>query len=170
MQAGDDPALRVRAATPRDMAEMIPLVNAAFAIETFLEGTRTDEIRMAEMMGQGQFLVARNEAGRVVASVYFEKRGDRAYLGMLAVDPAYQGKGVGRTMMEAAEHQSRMQGCLYIDITVLSLRPELPPIYRKLGYTGTGTEEFHPSQPLKSGVVCHSIVMSKALTSPEPAA
>ena len=48
---------------------MIPVVNAAFAVETFLEGTRTDEIRMAEMMRQGQFLVARNEAGRIVASV-----------------------------------------------------------------------------------------------------
>jgi|SRR5579863_4608459 len=164
MKSGDHPTLRIRAATALDSAEMIPLVNAAFAVETFLEGTRTDEIRMAELMRQGQFLVARNEAGRMVASVYIEKRGERGYLGMLAVDPAYQGKGVGRTMLEAAEHQSRVEGCRYMDITVLSLRPELPPIYRKLGYAETGTEEFHPSQPIKSGVVCHSIIMSKALT------
>ena len=50
-----------------------------------------------------------------------------------------------------------------MDITVLSLRPELPPYYRKLGYVETGTEEFHPSRPLKAGVECHCIRMTKVL-------
>lgn len=160
--------MRVRAATQHDVAEMAPLVNAAFAIETFLDGTRTDPDRLTEMLRTGQFLVTQDEAGRIVASVYVEKRGDRGYIGMLAVDPAQQGKGLGRTMMEAAEGHVRVQGCRYADISVLSLRPELPPLYRKFGYVETGTEEFHPSQPLKPGVVCHSIVMSKALLPGHP--
>jgi hypothetical protein len=50
-----------------------------------------------------------------------------------------------------------------MDITVLSLRTELPPFYRKLGYVETGAEEFRTSRPLKDGVQCHCIVMSKAL-------
>jgi hypothetical protein len=47
---------------------LIPLINAAFAIETFQEGKRTDEARLAVMMRKG-------------------------YLGQLAVDPAHQCKG-----------------------------------------------------------------------------
>ncbi len=85
--------IRIRVATERDMPAMIPIVNAAFAVEKFLEGARTDETRMAEMMKKGAFLVA--EDGRVTASVFVELRGDHGYFGMLAVDPARQGKGLG---------------------------------------------------------------------------
>jgi len=50
-----------------------------------------------------------------------------------------------------------------VDIVVLSLRTDLPPFYRKLGYVETGREEFRTSRPLKDGVECHGITMSKAL-------
>ena len=100
---------------------------------------------------------------RLAAAVYVEVRGARGYFGMLAISPLHQGKGLGRTMVEAAEDHCRKQGCTVMDITVLSLRPELPPFYSKLGYVETGTEEFDPSRPLKAGVECHCIVMSKTL-------
>ena len=145
------------------MSTVITLVNAAFAIETFLEGTRTDEHRIAEIMQRGEFLVGEDESGHVVASVYTEIRGERGYFGMLAVDPARQGEGHGRTMVLAAEAHARARGCEWMDIDVLNLRPELPPFYRKLGYVETGTAEFHPSRPLKAGVECYSVTMSKGL-------
>jgi hypothetical protein len=50
-----------------------------------------------------------------------------------------------------------------MDITVLSLRTELPAFYHNLGYIETGTREFNPPHPLKAGAECHCIVMSKAL-------
>lgn len=142
---------------------MISTVNAAFSIEGFLDGTRTDAERMSEMMTKGTFLVAEDELGRIVGSVYTEMRGDRAYFGMLAVDPSMQGTGLGRKMVQAAELRCREQGAIFMDIAVLSLRPELLPLYRKLGYVETGTEEFKPSRPLKPGVECHAILMSKPL-------
>jgi len=153
----------IRLATAADIAAIISITNAAFAVETFLDGTRTDAAGLAAMMQKGQFLVAEQRSGHIIASVYIELRGVRGYFGMLAVDPSQQGKGVGRVMVEAAEDHCREQGCSAMDITVLSLRPELPPYYRKLGYVETGTEEFHPSRPLKAGVECHRIRMSKAL-------
>jgi len=155
--------MQIRLATEADIASITAITNAAFAIETFLGGTRTDAAGVAAMMQKGQFLVAEQRSGHIVASVYIELRGARGYFGMLAVNPSQQGKGLGRLMAEAAENHCRQQGCSDMDIAVLSLRPELPPYYRKLGYAETGTEEFHPSRPLKAGVECHCIIMSKAL-------
>jgi GNAT superfamily N-acetyltransferase len=144
------------------MPAIITVVNTAFAIEEFLDGTRTDEQRMSELMGKGTFFVA-EDAGRIVASIYTELRGERGYFGMLAVEPSQQGSGLGRMMIEAAEDHCRKQGVRFVDITVLSLRPELPPLYRRFGYVETGTEEFRPTRVLKPGLECHAIIMTKAL-------
>ena len=173
--------VRIRLATAADMPAIIPVVNAAFAIETFLDGTRTDEERMAEMMRKGEFLIAEqmvaeesadgvtkemaavNGQHRIVAAVYTELRGERGYFGMLSVDPSRQGTGLGRVMVEAAEDYCRKHGCKHVDIVVLSLRSDLPPFYRKLGYIQTGTEAARTSRPLKDGLECHGITMSKVL-------
>jgi ribosomal protein S18 acetylase RimI-like enzyme len=152
----------IRPATSADSRQIIAIVNAAFALEDFLDGTRTDEERLAAMWDKGTFLVAEH-GGNVVASVYVELRGERGYFGMLAVDPSQQGKGLSRIMIEAAENHCRWAGCHAMDISVLSLRPELPSLYRKFGYGETRTEEFRPSRPLKPGYECHVIVMSKSL-------
>jgi predicted N-acetyltransferase YhbS len=153
--------IRIHVATMADRAAMMPAINEAFAIEKFLEGTRTDEARLAEMMESGEFLIAQNGSGKIVASVYVEIKGERGYLGMLAVDPAEQGKGLGRIMVDAVEDYCRKKGCSGVDLVIINLRTDLPPFYRKLGYVETGTEEFHPSRKLKPGVECHCIVMSK---------
>ena len=157
--------VRFRLATPQDCAQLVPLINTAFSIETFLESTRTDEQRLTAMMQKGAILVAEGADGCIIGSVYSEVRGRRGYLGMLAVDPSRQRLGLSRRIVAAAEDHLRLSGCEAVDITVLSLRPELPPIYRRFGYVETGTEPFIPSQPLKPGLECHCIVMSKRLGS-----
>ena len=159
----DSKSAWIRAATESDTVAMIPVANAAFAIETFLDGPRTDEQRMLEMMQKGKFLLAEDSSGSVGALVYVELRGERGYFGMLAVDPSQQGTGLGRVMVTAAEDHCRQNGCAHMDISVLSLRPELVPFYRKLGYQETSREEFRPTRPLKDGLACHALVMSKAL-------
>lgn len=153
--------VRIRGAGSSDIAAIVAVVNSAFAIETFINGTRTDAQQIAEMMQKGEFLVA--EGRGIAACVYVERRGNRGYFGMLAVDPARQSKGLGKMMIEAAEQRTRKNGCADMDIWVLSLRPELLPFYQKLGYIQTGRQELPPSAPLKSGVACHIIVMSKKL-------
>jgi ribosomal protein S18 acetylase RimI-like enzyme len=155
--------LLVRVATPADIPAMLPLINEAFAVESFLEGTRTDADRLARTMQKGQFLLGCDSASDLVASVYVEVRGTRGYLGMLAVSSTHQGKGFGRAMVEAAEVHCRQHGCTAMDLTVLNLRSELLPFYLKLQYLERGTEAFHPTRPLKPDVECHCIVMSKPL-------
>lgn len=156
-------AVHIRVAKSTDVPPAVALVNAAFAIETFLDGQRTDQTHFTDMMRKGSFLIAEDAAGRILAAVYIELRGDHGYFGMLAVDPSWQGSGLGRTMVEAAEKYCFQHGCKRMEITVLSLRPELLPFYRKFGYREIGTEEFQPSRPLQNGVQCHCIVLSKSL-------
>jgi ribosomal protein S18 acetylase RimI-like enzyme len=156
--------LRFRVATYADRPRLITLVNSAFSIETFLEGTRTDDERIAAMMQKGAILLAEDDSGQLLACVYTEVRGPRGYLGQLAVDPAHQAKGLGRIAVEAAENHLRLEGCEAVDIIVLSLRSDLPPLYRRFGYIETGVEEeFRPTRTLAAGLECYGIKMSKQL-------
>ena len=157
------PVLQIRLATPADRPRLIPLINAAFSVETFFEGTRTDDERLTAMMQKGDILLAEDSSGQILASIYAETRANRGYLGMLAVDPAHQRSGLGKQMLSAAENHFRASGCEAIDITVLSLRPEMLPIYGRLGFVETGTEEFQMSRAVKDGQPCHCIKMSKPL-------
>jgi hypothetical protein len=49
-----------------------------------------------------------------------------------------------------------------MDINVVDLRTELPPIYRKLGYSVSGTSPLPDSIPTK--LPCHFIQMTKPLS------
>lgn len=153
----------IRTATPDDIAEIVRVVNSAFTMELFLEGTRTDTERTTEMMEKGVFLVAEDAAQRMIGAVYVELRGERGYFGMLAVEPSLQRMGLGRMLVEASENYSREHGCTFMDLVVLSARTELPPYYHRLGYVETSTAEFLPNRPMKPGIECHKIIMSKAL-------
>jgi ribosomal protein S18 acetylase RimI-like enzyme len=155
--------LPIRPAVAADSPRLIPLINQAFAVETFMTGPRTDPERLAAYLQKGAILLAEDESGQPVASIYVEVRGDRGYAGMLAVAPARQRSGIGSRMMQAAEDYLRARGCAALDITVLSLRTELPPIYRAYGFVETGTEPFDYPHPLKDGLHTHCIVMSKPL-------
>jgi len=73
------PTVSIRIANATDVPAIVPVVNAAFAIEMFLQGTRTDVEGVAEMMQKGEFLVAESASGGVVATVYTELRGERGY-------------------------------------------------------------------------------------------
>lgn len=85
----------------------------------------------------------------------------RAYLGLLAVDPAHQQYGIGSALMDAAEDYCRVQGATFMDIKVVSLREGLFGFYRKRGYVETGTSPF-PAE-VETKVPCHFIDMSKPL-------
>lgn len=155
--------LVTRLATAADTARLNRLVNTAFSIETFLDGTRTSEASLAAMMQKGAILIAEEGDGALVGCVYTEVRGNRGYLGMLTVDPARQGRGLSTRIMDAAEEHLRGQGCAALDIIVLSLRTELPPIYRRRGFVETGTAPYDLNRTITTGEPCHFIVMSKQL-------
>jgi GNAT superfamily N-acetyltransferase len=133
--------ITIRTAAADDVPQIVTLLNAAFAMEwDFINRDRTSAPEIARSMTAGSFFVVDGEDGALAACMYLEQRGDRLYLGMLAVKPGQQGRGVGRQMMAAAERHAAALGCGTIDIRIVNRRTELPPFYRSLGFVDAGTE------------------------------
>jgi GNAT superfamily N-acetyltransferase len=154
-------ALRIRKAMTEDIDDLVGVINAAFVVERFfIDRDRTTGEGVRALFAKGGFLVGEDAAGRIVACVYTERRGDHGYFGLLSVVPESKRLGYGRQLIDAVEADFRTAGCRAVDIRVVNLRTELPPIYRRLGYLETGTQPFEDpraSQP------CHFILMSKPL-------
>jgi len=159
--------MNIRMATEADLDALLRLTNAAFEVERFFKDEdRLDRAKLHSYFNKGNFLVL-EEDGRLVASVYVERKGNRAYLGLLSVDPSQQRRGLGRRITAAAEEFAREMGASFMDITVVNLRTELPPIYEKLGYRVTGTAPF-PTEQMPVTQPCHFICMTKELGHRDP--
>jgi GNAT superfamily N-acetyltransferase len=144
-----------------DVPDVVRVINAAYVVEQFfVAGDRTDAETVRRLMTKGVFIVEKDDGGTMTGCVYVERRGSRGYFGMLAVDPARQGTGLGRKLIEAAEQHVRDGGGTAMDIRVVNLRTELTPFYERLGYVETGTEAADDPRALQP---FHFIVMSKPL-------
>ena len=153
---------RLRIAEPADIEILTRLINVAFSVERFfIEGDRINSDGVRNLMASGQFLIAEDNDG-LAACIYVEPRGERAYLGLLSVDPSRQRSGLGSRLVAAAEDHARACGIHQMDLRIVNLRVELPEFYRRLGYLITGTSPFPPEATTKQP--CHFINMSKALT------
>jgi GNAT superfamily N-acetyltransferase len=154
--------MKIRWAEARDVAAIVRVINGAFraAESFFIERDRISAETLQPMLDKGNFLLAEDPAG-LAGCVLVELRGERAYFGLLAVHPARQHRGLGRRLIHEAENQARARGCRAMDIRIVSVRAELPPFYRRLGYVETGMEPF-PTE-IKSKLPCHFVLMSKPL-------
>jgi ribosomal protein S18 acetylase RimI-like enzyme len=159
---------QLRVARADEAPAVAALVNAAFQVEAFFKrGDRTDASEVGDLMVRGEFLVldgpgAPGDASTgLAACVYVQVNDDRGYFGMLSIDPRFQRRGLGRSVVAAVESYFRARGCRAVDIQVVNLRQELPPFYERLGYAASGTLPF--PEDGSSRQPCHFIVMTKAL-------
>ena len=152
----------IRVARSEDIPSIVRLVNAAFIVESFFKiGDRTNSQEVRAMMRRGEFHLLEDPSGNTVGCAFLSIAADRAYFGMLSIDPAHQGKGHGRRLIDAVEAAARAEGCRSIDIHIVNLRAELPGFYHRLGYAETGTLPF--SHPEQASQPCHFVVMTKPL-------
>jgi GNAT superfamily N-acetyltransferase len=130
----------------------------------FLGADRIDIHEVRARLRRGRFILA-EQNGAIIGCVYVEPGDERAYLGLLSVEPSLQRAGIGKRLMDAAEDHCRAAGCRFMDLRVVNVRTELPPYYQKRGYVQTGAmpfpEEVHTVLP------CHLLIMSKPLIPPE---
>ena len=129
---------------PADFADwegLLALIQKAFAImDGIIEPPssvhRLDAAGLAEKAKAELCLVATVD-GTIAGCAFLADRGDHFYLGNLAVDPAHQGRGIGRVLAAVAEGIAYDQGKHAIE---LQTRVELTgnqAAFRSLGFTET---------------------------------
>lgn len=94
------------------------------------------------LVDAGTFFV--HEHDGAVAGFYKVARGEIhtrhvAYVSLLAIDPALEGKGIARRMMAEALDRLRGEGVKRVELTVESTNPRAIEFYRRLGFEIEGT-------------------------------
>jgi ribosomal protein S18 acetylase RimI-like enzyme len=148
--------MKIEIAGPQDIPALVQLVNSAYRGEgskkgwtteaDLLDGTRTDDINIAEMMREKDavFLKGINEQSDILATVYLQQQGNNLYLGMLTVSPDLQAGGIGKGLLRASDEYALEHKCTRIYMTVISVRDELIAWYQRHGYARTGEKKAFP--------------------------
>ena len=149
--------LSFRLAQSQDIPRVVSLVNSAYRGESgqqgwtteadLLDGQRTDAEEIARLLDARNSMILLAEVGdELLASVHLEEYEEGAYLGMLAVRPDLQGRGIGKCLMAAAEQRAAAEwqaGKMLM--TVIHLRHELIAFYQRCGYARTGRVKPFPT-------------------------
>jgi len=155
--------MHTRLGGPDDAAELAALISLAYRVEDFFKiGDRTNGAEVRRRLKTGAFILLEDSDRSIAGSVYVTTNGEIGYFGMLSIDPARQGQGLGARLIAEAEDYCRRAGCSQMEIEVVNLRTELPGFYRRFGYVESGTRPFTDTE--RASRPCHFIVMSKALT------
>ena len=186
------PSLHVRPADHGDAEAVAALVHLAYRSEEsrtgwtteadLVGGQRTDAAMVRDLVdAPGSVVLVAGDAGTgsdggpLVACCHLERRTHAAYLGMFAVRPGLQGRGVGRAVLDAAEAWAvRAWDVERVEITVLDQRPELIAWYERCGFARTGRDQPFPygderfGIPRRPGLVL--LGMARPVTQPDDAA
>ncbi|WP_300973187.1 GNAT family N-acetyltransferase [Sphingomonas sp. LHG3406-1] len=148
--------MKLERATTGDLATLHALVERAYRGETarggwsheadLLTGPRTSEVELQGLLDAGEHLLVWRDDGVIRACVRLVDLGDGlSYLGMLTVDPALQGEGLGKRLLAAAEgYAGEVLGARRMEMQVFSRRRELLSFYDRRGYKPTGERRPFP--------------------------
>ena len=139
-----------RFAAFQDAAVVVDLVNDSYSgpdrdlgwtPETgIFDGPRTSlkEVRQAIARDDCRIILL-EEASVLLGCCQIERQDDLAYLGLFAVLPRAQAKGLGRAILAEAEvRAAQLWNCAGIWMTSISLQSKLIAYYERRGYAQTG--------------------------------
>ena len=135
------PPMTLRHATPDDADRISELLGQlgyparAAAVRRRLErlaASNADETWVAERDAEIVGLVGLH------VSESLEHDGPVGKISEIVVEERLRGKGIGATLMEAAEREARRRGCVLLFLTTAERRGEAHRFYRRLGFEETG--------------------------------
>ena len=137
--------------------DLLKVITAAYRTRTYLSGAATTVV--AETAGQvvGVAFGYPGEREDIVDDVMVDLTTQNAafdgpyepepethpgewYLDSLAVDPAYQGRGIGRQLLRALPHYARRDQQAVIGLNVDRENPGAFRLYERMGYQVTGPQ------------------------------
>ena len=130
-----DMRLTLRTATPADAVELSRLLAAAFS-----EPPIDLASRLAE--DSARTVVAELE-GSTVGTVRVTRDGDTGGIYGFAVDPAWQGRGIGRDVLRRVCHELRDKGVRRIGLEVAVENDHALGLYTSVGFIQRTTEDYY---------------------------
>ena len=97
--------------------------------------------------------------GTIVSSAEWYQRAGVAVVGQLAVEPAYQRRGIGTTLLAHAEHRARELGATEVALDTADQSHHLIDYYQKRGYRIVGEAQWSQKN-------YRSVIMSRAVGAP----
>jgi ribosomal protein S18 acetylase RimI-like enzyme len=170
--------IQFRRATRADVATIVSLTDAAYrgeglggwTTEAHLVGVRRiDAEGVEEVLAALERLIIVVEIdGDLAGCIELTRQGSRAVLGMLAVRPELQGRGIGGAIIREAERICRDElGAKEIRLQVLHMRSDIIGWYDQLGYKPNGEQIPFPYGNERVGVPKRNdlkfIVLTKVL-------
>jgi ribosomal protein S18 acetylase RimI-like enzyme len=171
----------IRDAAPADAPVLVTLVESAYRGEgsregwtteaDLLDGQRTDLSAVeAALRSPDTLLLVAEEGGAIIGCCQIDRKGDGlAYFGTFAVQPGLQSRGLGRSLLTAAEDRARSEWhCTRMEMQVIAQRDELIAWYLRRGYALTGATRPFPYGQERAGLPrrpdLHFVVLQKDLT------
>lgn len=139
MNEPSEAEISFRPAAPADLEAIRPIVQRSYGGYVDRMGTEPGPMRAdyAGMIADGAVTVALF-GGRIVGLLVVLPAADHVLLDNVAVDPQWQGRGIGRALIARAEDHARAAGKgevrLYTHVTMV----ENQRLYAALGYEETG--------------------------------
>jgi GNAT superfamily N-acetyltransferase len=164
---------RFRRAHAGDVDAIVALVESAYRGPSsrtgwtteadLLDGQRTDadEVRTLLADPRARIVLATDDDGALLGCVKLEDGGDAdgdtsdgfAWIGMFAVNPTLQARGLGRALLAEAERLARTAlGRTVARMTVIAQRDVLLAWYARCGYAPTGATEPFPYGNPRAGL------------------
>ena len=133
--APHDPQIGLRTATLADAAELSRLLTAAFGEPP------SDPVGALSQDSERTLVVER--AGSAIGTVRVSRDGETADIYGFAIDPAWQGRGIGRAALRRVCRELRADGVRRIGLEVAVDNDRALGLYTSLGFTLATTEDYY---------------------------
>ena len=155
----------IEPATAEDTEALHALIHSAYRGDSarrgwtheadLLDGQRTDPEALAATLADPRqlILVARDGAALSGCIALTDKGDGLAYIGLVTVDPRQQSNGIGRRLLDAAEHAGQVNfAAARAEMAVIAQRTDLIAWYERRGYRLTGERRPFPATDPRFGL------------------
>jgi len=166
-------ASQIREAKASDVDEIVRVTNEAFLADAYF---KKEEFHLRTNVGfvegviekndeHEKFLVCDdpNEGGKLLGSVLVSVHKSIGHFGMVSVTNSARNRGVGGSLIFAAEAFCQGHGATVLEMPVIHSREDLIPWYKKKGYEQFDDVPFEAPEIVLDGVQVRMLMFRKKL-------